>query len=201
MKLTTIHRKANRPVFEGVGEYIIVIALLITAIAPRVVAANLNPVQWRLSADASEVPPGAKFLLRLDAEVAPGFHLYSLTTPRGGPIRTTIQLVENPIVQQSSVFQPRPQRRDDPTFGIPVELFSGSTIFLIPVTLKSGTAVGSRTLTARVRYQACSNEVCLPPADREAVMTIVVKAGVRTKSVALPKSYQRVSGAVERELE
>jgi hypothetical protein len=113
------------------------IALVMSALAPTAFAAKLNPVQWSLSSDTSLVAPGESVLLRLNAEIAPGFHLYSLTTPQGGPIRTTIQLDESPIIRQSSVYQPKAERRDDPTFNIPVELFSGKTTFLIPRTLKN----------------------------------------------------------------
>jgi hypothetical protein len=48
-----------------------------------------DPVRWTLSSEHSVVTPGAKVMARLTAQIEPGWHMYSLTTPKG-PIPTTI---------------------------------------------------------------------------------------------------------------
>ena len=46
-------------------------------------AINLNPIEWSLHAQHEKTAPGSTIVLRLHAEIADGYHLYSLTTPAG----------------------------------------------------------------------------------------------------------------------
>jgi thiol:disulfide interchange protein len=163
-------------------------------LAPAAFGSPLNPIQWTLSTDGAAVAPGKTVLLRLHAEVEPGFHVYSLTTPEGGPIPTTIQLAPSPMVRKSVVYQPKPERRNDPTFNVPIELFSGSTDFLIAATLQDAIAEGTQTITAKARYQACSDQICLPPAERSAETGIAVRAGAPVPLPEIPTGYQLASG-------
>src|ERR1700730_2796886 len=81
-----------------------------------VVAAGLSgaaeePVQWAFQFEAKSAAPGSHALGRLVAKVDPGWHVYSLTTPKGGPIPTTVSLAENPAVAGFKVYQPKPERK------------------------------------------------------------------------------------------
>src|ERR1700752_221670 len=82
---------------------------------------RLDPAHWTLPSDVSQAPPGSTVALRLPAKLDDGWHLYSLTTPKGGPIPTTAGLAENPAVASGKLFQPKPERRFDPTFNIDTE--------------------------------------------------------------------------------
>ena len=53
--------------------------------------AKEDPVQWTLSAKTANAAPGQKAWLELQATIEPGWHLYSPTTPPGGPIITRIR--------------------------------------------------------------------------------------------------------------
>ena len=67
--------------------------LLVTFLSAYALPAiTLNPVKWSLSAEPAAVD-GGDVLLKLHAEIAAGFHLYSLTTPPGGPIRTRVRIL------------------------------------------------------------------------------------------------------------
>src|SRR5438067_2774530 len=118
------------------------IALLAAA---NLAAQKLDPVQWTLTTDAAKARPGSTVPLKLTAKIDPGWHLYSLTTPQGGkdgsPIQTTAKLAENPAIESSTVFQPKPERKFDPSFGIDIETYSGETAFWTSAKLK-GDATG-----------------------------------------------------------
>jgi Disulphide bond corrector protein DsbC len=190
--LTAVSIKAQT--LGGAWNALALIASVLVLPAPAAFGARLNPIQWTLSTDASAVAPGETVLLRLQAEVAPGFHLYSLTTPKSGPIPTTIELAPNPAVPKSVVYQPKPERRTDPTFNVPVELLSGNTDFLIAVTMQDAFAEGSQTITANARYQACSDQICLPPTEHSAETEIAVRAGAPVPPPKIPNGHQTASG-------
>ena len=129
-------------------------------------ATNLNPVAWSLHAEQKKVAPGSAIALRLHAQIADGYHLYSFTTPAGGPIKTTASLHANPEIKDLRVYQPKPDRHQDPTLNVPVETFQSGVDFLLSGELPKNATPGDTIVTGSVRYQACSNEICLPPVRR-----------------------------------
>ena len=44
-----------------------------------------DPVQWSLALKQASVKPGGTVLATLTATIQPGWHMYSMTTPLGGP--------------------------------------------------------------------------------------------------------------------
>ena len=94
-------------------------------------ARNLDPVKWSLNAQHEKLAPGSAVVLRLHAQIADDYHLYSFTTPAGGPIKTTASLHANPDIKNLRVYQPKPDRHQDPTLNVPVETFQSSVDFLV----------------------------------------------------------------------
>ena len=92
---------------------------------------KLDPVQWALSSAVTSAPPGSTVPLHLAAKIDEGWHLYSLTTPAGGPIRTTAELAENPAIARATFYQPPPVRKLDPNFKIDTETFEKQLDLLI----------------------------------------------------------------------
>jgi thiol:disulfide interchange protein DsbD len=158
-------------------------------------AINLNPVEWSLRAEDEKVPPGSTIVLRLHAVIADGYHLYSFTTPAGGPIKTTASFHANPDIRNLRVYQPRPDRHQDPTLNVPVETFQSGVDFLISGELPKNAAPGNAIVTGSVRYQACSDQICLPPVTKTATTSITVQPGAVVAKASIPGGYQLVSGS------
>jgi thiol:disulfide interchange protein len=135
---------------------------------------KLDPIQWTLTADSSRAPAGSPVTLHLKATFQDGWHLYSLTTPKGGPIPTTAELAENSAIQSSKLFQPPPIRKFDPNFSLDTETFETAVDLPLVVELKKDAKVGPVELTANVRYQACNDRQCLPPRKKTAVYQLNV---------------------------
>src|SRR5690242_10543076 len=113
-------------------------ALLLLCAIP--VLAAENKTQWTLSSDALKVSPGSTVTLRLIATTESGWHIYSMTTPKGGGMPTAIGLAADPSIDPVSIYQPKPERKFDSNFGVDVETFAGETVFLIPVSVKKETS-------------------------------------------------------------
>jgi thiol:disulfide interchange protein len=137
-------------------------------------AQKLDPVQWTLASDQAKVAPGSQIVLKLTAKLDPGWHLYSPTTPSGGPIPTSLGLADSPAVEKAVVLQPTPDRKFDPNFNLDVEWFEKEAPFLVVATIKKDAHPGPLELTAQVRYQACDDRQCLPPRKKTASTTMTV---------------------------
>lgn len=147
-----------------------------------------DPVQWKLTFDAKSAPPGSKILGHLTATIEPGWHLYSLTTPRP-PIATTVGLADSPVVAGVKVYQPKPVVKMDPTFNVNTETFGEEVVFLIEIELKKDAPAGDAELTAQVRYQCCNDTMCLPPKKKTAAATITVDSAAKVQAIAIPAGY------------
>lgn len=152
-------------------------------------AQRLDPVKWSLSVEPASVPPGGAFVARLTATIEAGWHLYSLSTPAGGPIPTTLRLADHPSVARYRIYQPPPKRTFDPNFKLDVEAYENRVEFLLEVELRPDAAAGPLELTAQARYQACDARQCLLPVRRTAAAVVRVDPSAPAARVAIPAGY------------
>ncbi len=174
------------------GRLAVSIAFAVLSI-PLLCAAKEDPVQWTLTAanKSAQAAPGGKVYFDLTATIQPGWHLYSPTTPPGGPIITKIGLAENPAIASYKVYRPQPMRKLDPNFQLHTETYTGTARFLIEA-VTAQTASGASQVKARVRYQVCSDVKCLPPVSKTADTTIQIAKGTAAPNFNIPSGYAPV---------
>lgn len=122
-------------------------------------------VEW--SAIAGELRPGpdSGFVVDVDIQAAiiDGWHIYSLTQATGGLTPMTVKVAPSPPYYLAGpVAGPKAEKAQDPNFGIETETYSGEAIFRVPVKLTSASTISVPPLRIRVRFQACSDRLCLP---------------------------------------
>jgi len=163
-----------------------VLAILVFALP--LCAQRLDPVKWSLALEPSKTPPGSKVLARLTAKIDPGWHLYSLSTPKG-PIPTTVQMPENAAIAGWQIYQPAPKVDFDPNFKVNTETFDEAVVFLIPVELKKDGAAGPVEISAQIRYQACDARQCLIPVRKTASAQLTIDPSAPVAAVVIPAGY------------
>ena len=151
--------------------------------APREGAppASIRPVRWLLvdSAKPHQLTPGRSTPLTLEAQIAKGWHIYSLAQKPGGPIPLTIRLISSDdAIIRGVIKAPQPERQFDQNFGIETELYSGTPRFTIQVAVPSRSRAGARKVQVGARYQVCSETLCLPP--RTDTLRAILKIGKRS---------------------
>src|SRR5580698_1143535 len=86
-----------------------------------VLAAAEDPVQWTLTFDAKSAPPGSHVLAKFTGTIQPHWHVYSITTPPGGPNPTTAKIADDPAVAGLKIYLPKPERKFVPNDGTATE--------------------------------------------------------------------------------
>jgi len=127
---------------------------------------SLRPVRWSVVGGAAprSVVTGRTVRITVQAEIAKGWHIYSLTQKPGGPIPLRLELVgPADVLMRGVIDAPKPDRTFDKNFGIETELYSGSPRFTLPVGVPGHSLTGIRRFQIGARYQVCSDKVCLPP--------------------------------------
>jgi DsbC/DsbD-like thiol-disulfide interchange protein len=127
---------------------------------------SLRPVRWSVVGGSSprQVVSGRTVQITLQADIAKGWHIYSLTQRPGGPIPLRLDLIgPADVVVRGVINAPKPDRVFDKNFGLETELYSGSPRFTIPVGVPGRSRTGIRRFQIGARYQVCSDKLCLPP--------------------------------------
>jgi len=116
-----------------------------------------RPVRWSLSVPVANVA-------ELRARIVPGWHLYSLTQPPGGPRPTLIEIIgESPFRLAGPIGRAAPDTIPDAVFGIMSEVYDDSVTFHLPLAIRSPPLRGDSRLAVAVTFQACMRRLCLRP--------------------------------------
>jgi DsbC/DsbD-like thiol-disulfide interchange protein len=143
------------------------------------------PVVWTLSApDARRaLAPGQRVEVTVRAVVEPGWYVYASTQPRGGPTALRITVPESqPLSPAGPITGPPPVRHWDPGFEIDAAMHAGTAAFTLPLQVARKATVGKVSLKVQVRYQACSDTLCLPPKTE----TLSLLLEIRARAAARP---------------
>jgi thiol:disulfide interchange protein DsbD len=127
-------------------------------------AATPVPAHWTVeNLPSHRLAPGATFTLALRAAIEPGWHIYAMEEPDGGPIATEIGLAAGDPVKLLTVDEPEPQPVADPATRQMDGEFSGNATFTLHLRLPSRALPKTTVLHVQARFQSCNDQVCLPP--------------------------------------
>lgn len=135
-------------------------AVVLTAFA----ADAQSPTKWRLEGVEStkRMSAGSKVKVSVAVDVEPGWHLYALNQPEGGPIPTTIVAAEDsPFRIAGEIVTPKPIQQFDPNFKIDTKFFKDGASFSVP--LEAVAETDGAAVALKIRFQLCNDTVCLPP--------------------------------------
>lgn len=158
-------------------QFFLLIPLLASADPSGHRTLSIRPVRWSVVPRSTplQVTPGRTVPLTVQADIAKGWHIYSLTQKAGGPIPLSITLVDaGDVIVRGVIKAPQPERAFDKNFGMETELYSGNTRFTIPVGVPGRSLAGFRKFHVGVRYQVCSDTLCLPPRTEKLAVVLLV---------------------------
>lgn len=152
-------------------------ALLLIAV-PVFAQRPTDVVKWTVKDGARSVVAGAAIDIELSAVVAPGWHLYALTQPKGGPNPLRIAVAKgHPFeISAKEIVGPVAQATEDDNFGLQTLQHDGTVVFRVPVNAAPTAPAGSRTVPIEITFQACGNGICLRPFTQTLPVELVVRS-------------------------
>ena len=120
---------------------------------------NAQKVTWTYTAKKLA---GNKYELHITAQPPIGWHIYSQTTPDGGPVPTTFTFNKNPLVTLSGTVKENGKMTTyyDKNFKVNVKYFDGKVEFVQVVSAKTKIKTN---ITGEVESMICNDKQCLPP--------------------------------------
>ncbi len=133
--------------------------LLSFAFATYASAQLKDPVQWSFNATKKA---DKLYELKIIAIVPKPWHIYSQTTPAGGPVATSFSFKSNPLALLEGKVKEEGKLEviHDPNFGVDVKYYSDQVVFLQSVKLKT---VVKTNISGTLEYMVCNDSKCLPP--------------------------------------
>lgn len=123
-----------------------------------------SPAKWSLKVegDKSTFASGDATRATLRADLEEGWHLYAMEQPPGGPIATTIKTPKDSAYAIAGpISSGDPISQFDSNFNIDTKFFKTNAEFDIP--LEFSTSIDADKIELDVRFQLCTDKLCLPP--------------------------------------
>jgi thiol:disulfide interchange protein len=137
-----------------------------------------NPTKWILESETpghTLVGDSGNVSVRLRAEIEPGWNLYAMEQPPGGPIATTIKIAERSAFSiAGEVRSPKPMVKPDPNFivnGKPLDTMFYQDRVAFDIVLQANGQVRLDDARIDVRFQLCNDTLCLPPRTKRVSFT------------------------------
>ncbi|MBI5831767.1 MAG: thioredoxin family protein [Armatimonadetes bacterium] len=168
-----------------------------------------SPVSWTATLEPTPARPGEVVVLRLEATIGAPWHIYG-TDKVEGPVATSFALAAaSPLTTDGGLLQSEPKRKHDEAFGVEVTYHEGTVTLRQPLRLPRSARPGDLTVAGTVRFQACTDKSCLPPAKAPISVPLKVEAGavraeyakppVAPKTVAPPAPTRKPAAATSTE--
>jgi hypothetical protein len=121
-------------------------------------ASAQKPVRWKFSAKRIA---DKTYEIHLTARVEQPWHLYSQTTPGGGPTAARIEFTNNPLVTLSGSVREEGKliTKYEKLFGVNVNYFDDAVDFIQLVKIKSN---GKTSVTGYIQYMVANEQQSLP---------------------------------------
>lgn len=152
-----------------------------------------QPVEWKSSVvKLEENLYQIKLIGTLDID-RPEWHLYDLGPYQDGPTPTTLTIETEPkgfeLVGKPELLS-RSIKKFDPMFGMEIGICEEDLI--VAQTIRVTSATDSVSILAIIEWQACDNQSCLPPTDKEFTIKL---PGVKGAAKVAAKSAEASNSA------
>jgi DsbC/DsbD-like thiol-disulfide interchange protein len=139
--------------------------LALTATVGVLAQRPTDVVKWSVADGVRDVKLGATVKVEVTADVAPGWHLYALTQPKGGPNPLKIAVAKGqPFeIKASAITAPAPDVTKDANFDLETQQYDGKVVFTVPVSAAKTAPAGHQKVPIEITFQACGNGICLRP--------------------------------------
>lgn len=125
------------------------------------------------------VARAGSFQLAVVLKIRNGFHINARKPSAEYLIPTDLRLNLPPGFKSAGeVFYPHGQLKTFAFSKTPLNVYQDQVILRVPLIVAPDAPLGAQHIPLKLRYQACSNEVCLPPVtlDVDAPVTIAAKS-------------------------
>jgi hypothetical protein len=106
---------------------------------------------------------GSSFQLAVVMKIRPGFHVNAREKSEDYLIATDLKSELPAGFQAGEVSYPKGKLEKFAFSKIPLNVYQDTVTLKLPLTALANAPLGEQHIALKLRYQACSSEICLPP--------------------------------------
>jgi thiol:disulfide interchange protein DsbD len=148
---------------------------LCAALLPQVPSGR-DVVKPELYASLDPAARGSAFQIAVVMKIRPGFHVNAREKSEDYLIATDLKAAVPAGFSSGEVSYPKGKLEKFAFSKIPLNVYQDTVILRMPVKALASAPLGEQHIPLKLRYQACSNELCLPPVTLTLDATLNVAA-------------------------
>ncbi len=122
-------------------------------------------VELSVTLNPPDPRPGEHVRLVANLKIHPGWHVYSVIPAEGdfAPIATSLQLDANPLQAEGPLYESNPEVGEDPILEMLLAYHKDEARIFQNLQAPEAATAQALAVAGALRFQACSDRVCLPP--------------------------------------
>ena len=164
-----IPRSARNDIFRKLRTFYCHVCLVIAACAALAPATNSqvpsgrDVVKSEIYSSLDPAGRGSSFQIAVVMNIRPGFHVNAREKSEEYLIATDLKAELPSGFTSGDVVYPQGKLETFSFSKKPLNVYQGKVILRLPVNALASAPVGEQHIPLKLRYQACSTELCLPP--------------------------------------
>jgi hypothetical protein len=130
---------------------------------PSQIPSGRDVVKPEIYASLDPVGRGSSFQVAVVMKIRTGFHVNAREKSEEYLIATDLKAEPPAGFQAREVSYPKGKLEKFAFSKIPLNVYQDTVILRMPLTALANASLGEQHIPLKLRYQACSTEICLPP--------------------------------------
>jgi thiol:disulfide interchange protein DsbD len=164
--------------------FLLIGSLALCIALPSQVPSGRDVVKPEIYASLDPAARGSSFQFAVVMKIRPGFHVNAREKSEDYLIATDLKAALPAGFSSGEVSYPKGKLEKFTFSKIPLNVYQDTVILRLPVTALASAPLGEQHIPLKLRYQACSNELCLPPVTLTLVATLNVAASASAAKAA-----------------
>jgi hypothetical protein len=173
-------------IFLGV---LVIVAIAALPSAPQQIPSPRDVVAPTVYVSLDPVGRGSQFEIAVVAKIRPGFHINAREKSADYLIATDLRANAPAGFQMGDVSYPKGALHTFTFSKTPLNVYEGTITLRLPATALENAPLGVQHIPLKLRYQACSTEICLPPVTLALTAALNVAASSSASKAAHPEIF------------
>ena len=178
--------KFTAAIFLGI---LFLVALVALPSAPQQIPSPKDVVAPTAYVSLDPVGRGSQFQIAVVLKIRPGFHINAREKSEEYLIATDLRSDAPAGFQLGEVSYPKGALHNFTFSKTPLNVYEGTITLRLPVTALANAPLGAQHIPLKLRYQACSTEICLPPVTLSLEAAVNVTASASSSKPAHPEIF------------
>jgi thiol:disulfide interchange protein DsbD len=136
------------------------------------------------------VARGGSFQLAIVLKIRNGFHINARKPSADYLIPTDLRAnLPAGFKSAGEITYPKGELRTFAFTKTPLNVYEDKAVLRVPLAVQPDAPLGAQHIPLKLRYQACSNEVCLPPVTLDVDAPVTVAASAASSRPAHPELF------------